>query len=79
MSSVDVIPLGDSRRHVVPEGYTEHEGGWLVQPRRIDGLFPPCWCEPWLEPVFCADDRLGAIYVHRARDGREARERGVAA
>lgn len=74
MSSVDVIPLGDSRRHRVPEGYTEAEGGWLVLERRIGGLFPPCWCEPWLEPVFGTDDQLGAIYVHRARDAREARE-----
>lgn len=74
MSSVDVIPLGDSRRHRVPEGYTEAEGGWLALERRIEGLFPPCWCEPWLEPVFDVDDQLGAIYVHRARDAREARE-----
>lgn len=76
MSSVDVVPLGDTYRHRVPEGYQDDTGGgWLVLMRRIEGLFPPCWCSPWLEPVFSPDGGIDSIYVHRAADQRESTER----
>jgi hypothetical protein len=78
VSSVDVIPLGDTHRHRVPEGYDDAPEGWLVLERRVGGLFPPCWCKPWVEPTIDPNRGLHAIYVHRAYDGREAAEREAA-
>jgi hypothetical protein len=77
VSSVDVVPLGDKRKHMIPEGYTDVQGSkeWEAIVRRIEGLFQPCWCSPWLEPVFSPDGGINSIYVHRAADQRERTER----
>ena len=74
MTSVDVIPLGDQRKHRIPEGYKDvpNSTAWVAVARRIDGLFPLCWCSPTIEPRIYSATSLATIYVHHAKDERQA-------
>lgn len=74
MSTVHVVPLGDSVEHLVPgglDGHRSEDGCWLAI--EADPTVPvvDCPCGPTVELVSNPDGPDGWLLTHHSIDGRE--------